>query len=218
MGSKVPQTMTVTHPSTLALGATSIMVNAPAGSMIGLTVRENERNIKLVGSGPGTGGPEAITITDPQTEARILTVTVTKPNHYRYEGHVYTPELGTFTQYGNGLAGSGGYVPDLSGAGEPIYGGDFSVELTQVLGGTTGLLYLGQTQANYPLMGGTLYVYPIDFTIPIVLGGSGPGNGNLSIQATAFFGGVNVYMQALCVDAGAVKGVSMTNGLEIVFP
>jgi hypothetical protein len=149
-----------------------------------------------------------------------MTVTVTKPNHYRYTGSVYIPEAGSMTAYGNGLAGSGGFVPDLSGTGEAIYGGEITVELTQGLGATNGFLYIGPGSASYPLFGGELLVFPITISIPITLSGSSgvPGAGSFSLSSTVFAGDLTLYLQVFLNDPGAPHDVSMSNGLEIDLP
>ncbi|MFH2001922.1 MAG: C25 family cysteine peptidase [Planctomycetota bacterium] len=217
MCSEVPQFLSVSHGSTLALGATSFPITAEAGALVGLTVKEDERTLKIIGTGTGTGSAMNIPI-DPQTVPRVMTVTVTKPNHNRYTAKVYIPENGTFSQYGTGLAGTGGYVPALAGTGDPIFGGDFEVKLTQGLGGTNGLMYLGLTGSNLNWMCGHLYVYPIDFIIPVTLGGIGAGNGTLTLPVNAGIAGVTLYVQIILADAAAPCGITMTNGLEVAFP
>ncbi len=129
-------------------------------------------------------------------------------------------EAGEFKPYGSGLAGSGGIVPDLNGWGEAVPGGEVTVEVTGGLGGAQGRLLAGFTQANLPIYGGTLLVYPLFARIPIVLDGTPgqPGEGSCTISRTTNYSGQSVYLQAFLNDSGAVQGVSMTNGLEIVFP
>ncbi|MHC4942572.1 MAG: WD40/YVTN/BNR-like repeat-containing protein [Planctomycetota bacterium] len=129
-------------------------------------------------------------------------------------------EPGTITKYGSGLVGSGGFVPDLDGSGEPLYGNEITIDLTQGLGGTQGVIYAGLDQANLPFMGGTLLVYPIVVVVPIVLAGPAgvPGQGTFSFSFTGDVTNVSVYAQILLADPGAAKGISMSNGLEIVFP
>jgi len=218
MCSEVPAALNVTHASTLDYGATTLQVTADEDAMITVSVKENENLIKILGTAVGTGSPLDITLSEAQTEPRVLTVVVTKPNHIRYTGQVYIPEAGTLTQYGTGLAGTGGYVPELSGTGVPIYSGDFTLDLTQGLGGASALMYIGLSSANYPFLGGYLLVYPIDFAIPLVLGGSGAGAGGFSIPVSAYFMDTTLYVQVLNSDTEAPKGVAMSNGLEVHFP
>lgn len=218
MNSEVPQPLSVTHASTLPLGVASFQITADQDAFIALTV-EDAFEQTIIGTDVATGALQNVTIT-PQNEARIMTVTVTKPNHYRYTGKVYIPGLGGFTPYGQGLAGSGGYVPALSGSGEPIFGGDITIDLQDALGGTNGFLYLGLGQASIPLLGGQFLVYPLQLALPIVCSGSAgvPGAGSFSIPTEVGATNVTLYMQVLLADPGAVKGVSMSNGLEFVLP
>jgi hypothetical protein len=218
MCSEVPKNLNVSHASTLPLGATSFQVSADPDAVIALTVEEMD-TIKIIGIGTGTGAPSNITI-EPQNAPRIMTVTVTKPNHARYSATVYIPWNGGYTQYGSGLAGSGGHVPDLDGAGEPIYGGGIEINLAGGLGGANGILYVGLSAANLPILGGHLLVFPIQASLPVVLGGSPgvPGDGSFSIPGTLFLSNLSLFMQVFLADPGAVMGVSMSNGLEILFP
>jgi hypothetical protein len=156
----------------------------------------------------------------PQTEARLMTVTVTKANHFRYTGTVYIPEAGEISPYGSGLAGSGGYVPDLSGMGVPIYGGEITVQASDALGGAHGLIFTGLSQSNIPFWGGHLLVYPLALTLPVTM--SGPlnvaGAGSFSIPTVAYVQGADIYLQLVLSDPGAPQGVSLSNGLLISFP
>ena len=129
-------------------------------------------------------------------------------------------ELGSFTKYGSGLAGSAGYVPDLSGSGDLIYGEEITIELKDGLGGTNGVIFAGLSQASLPCMGGTLLVFPIAATFPVVLGGTpgAPGSGYLDLKTTPYITGLSINIQVLLADPGAPNGVSMSNGLEIEFP
>ena len=128
--------------------------------------------------------------------------------------------LGTFTPYGAGLKGSGGFVPDLFGSGKVQYGSPISIDLAGGLGGTNGFLYIGLNAAALPFLGGTLLVFPFNAAVPIVLAGQPgvPGDGSFTLTGTPYITGLSIYLQVLLADPGAVKGVSMSNGLEIAFP
>jgi len=127
---------------------------------------------------------------------------------------------GTITQYGAGLAGSGGFIPALNGMGKVISGLPITIEIKNGLGGTNGLLLAGLNKSNIPIRGGALLVYPLGAIIPISLNGNpgAPGGGGFSVTGAANAVGVTLYIQAFLVDQGAVKGLSMTNGLEIDYP
>jgi len=80
--SEVPQTMSVSHASSIDNTATSFDVSAPAGSLIALSTAG-----RVLGTATGTGGVTTVLITPPQNPG-IMYVTVTKPNYKRYEGQV----------------------------------------------------------------------------------------------------------------------------------
>ncbi len=128
---------------------------------------------------------------------------------------------GFFTVYGAGLAGAGGFVPQLWGTGCSEIGKAITVEIDDVRGGTFGALFVSAGQAAIPFKGGTLLVDPILLMLDIVLGGfpNAPGDGSLSIPAVLpndpLLVGFSVFTQGAFADAGALNGVSLSNGLEI---
>ena len=81
--SEVPQTLTVSHSSTINTGATSFEVTATAGSFIALTL-----NGEILGTAIGSGSPVNITIPGTQTPPNYVHVTVTKQNYLRYNADV----------------------------------------------------------------------------------------------------------------------------------
>lgn len=132
-----------------------------------------------------------------------------------------TPEV-RFTEYGSGLAGSGGYVPRLAGTGGRGNGdAGYSVAITDGIGFAPGLLIVAGEAASFPLFQGTGLV---DFglliaTVPVLLGGpfGTPGAGTLPLDGVDVTEEVDlaVFAQVLLVDAGAPKGISLTNGLQL---
>jgi Tol biopolymer transport system component len=127
-----------------------------------------------------------------------------------------------FQQFGTGLAGSGGYVPELEGTNGPATAGGFSIHIEDVLDGAPGHLFAGVGQTDlFPVFGGHFYV---DLALPhvaaplIVSGPDGfPGAGSLDLLGTDVSGavGVTVYLQFLALDPDAPRGVSMSNGLML---
>ena len=121
-------------------------------------------------------------------------------------------------QYGVGIPGSAGIVPVLGELGPFRVGSTVELRLRGGLGGASAVLAVGETPANSPLLGGTLLVNPA-FTIPIQLGGApgvpGTGGFTLPFLVPPFLSGVHLFHQAGVFDAGALQGVSATNGLEI---
>jgi len=80
--SEVPANLTVAHDPVLFSGFNEYNVTADTGSWIGLTV-----DGEIIGAAMGTGSPVTIPIV-PQNPGNIMTVTVTKPNYYRYTDEV----------------------------------------------------------------------------------------------------------------------------------
>lgn len=122
--------------------------------------------------------------------------------------------------YGQGCAGSGGFVPELAADPCAVIGGQFTISLNQGLGGSNALLFLGVAQASVPIGGGCSFlvspVLPPILTLP--LGGAGAGGGSvmlpLIIPASAPSGAVAT-LQAFVVDNGVARGYSNSNGLQI---
>jgi hypothetical protein len=79
---EIPQALTVSHAGTVDNTATSFDVSADAGSLIALSAHG-----EVLGTATATGGTTTVTI-DPPNLPGIMYVTVTQPNHIRYEGQV----------------------------------------------------------------------------------------------------------------------------------
>jgi hypothetical protein len=128
---------------------------------------------------------------------------------------------GGWLPYGTGLAGAGGLVPALTGAGCPEIGGVFSLQVANGVGGAGGLLFVGVSAAAQPLKGGTFLVGGIVLQLGLALGGAAgvPGTGSLvlpaALPADPVLQGVQVWLQAGFSDAAAVHDVSLTNGLRM---
>ncbi len=80
--SEIPQNLTVTHDSEMPSGSTTFTVAADDGSLIGLSV-----DGEIIGTADGTGSPVTIDIT-PQDPGKVVLVTVTKQNYFRYSSEV----------------------------------------------------------------------------------------------------------------------------------
>ena len=124
---------------------------------------------------------------------------------------------GTFTNYGTGLAGSGGITPTITGADAPNVGKKLKIEVGSGIGGGQGVLLLGTAQLSFPFFGGTLLVLPDLPSLTYTLDGAGNGMGtktlSIGIPNNPNLAGANVYGQALTIDAGAAQGISFTDGL-----
>jgi len=130
---------------------------------------------------------------------------------------------GYMLKYGSGLAGSGGFIPHSSGTGSCNLGDAFTVDLNQGLGGALCLFAFGSSSASLPFFGGTFLIDPVGaiFTMLQLDGSIGaPGEGDLPINVTMpmepSMSGVSLFIQFIVKDIGAVKGLSLSNGLELV--
>jgi hypothetical protein len=126
---------------------------------------------------------------------------------------------GSIVKYGTGLAGSGGFVPDLRGLLSPTIGGVVGLEHRFALGGTSGYLLFGVASASLPLWGGTVLVdlgQPFGL-LPIAFGGSGAGNGELvhydELPNDPAIVSLVYYLQDLIADPAAPKKIALSNGL-----
>ena len=79
---EMPATMSVSHDSSIDNTATSFDVTAPAGAFIGIAM-----DGEVLGSAESLGGTTTVLITPPGNPG-LMYVTVTQPNHIRYEGQV----------------------------------------------------------------------------------------------------------------------------------
>ncbi len=79
---EMPQSLSVSHGSSIDASATSFAVTADAGSLIAIS-----KDGVVLGTATGTGGSVNVSI-DPPGSSGTMYVTVTELNHYRYEGTV----------------------------------------------------------------------------------------------------------------------------------
>jgi hypothetical protein len=130
--------------------------------------------------------------------------------------------LTSFTEFGIGLAGTGGFVPHLFGVEGPSVG-PWSIGIEDGLGGASGFLWAGvATLDQFPVFGGHFY---IDLSVqpwiylPIVLGGGTDvaGDGSLTIDGVdvSSLAPLTIYLQATILDSGAVKKISLSNALQM---
>lgn len=132
-----------------------------------------------------------------------------------------TPCGGSSIGYGEGLAGSGGFVPTLRATGCPVPGASLELHVAAALGGGTGVLALGTDPTAEPLFGGTLLVTPILLVTILFAGeplvaGEGRVAVPLALPANPAITGLSIYGQAAVFDPSAVQGVAATPGLRIV--
>lgn len=128
---------------------------------------------------------------------------------------------GAAIAYGTGLAGAGGFVPTLGVAGCPAAGTPFTLSIELLVGGTIGVIGLGDGPAAIPALGGTLLIFPVVATVVVVAGGAPlvPGAGNAGLPllvADPSLIGLAFWFQGAFLDAAAAQGWSLTNGLQLV--
>jgi Tol biopolymer transport system component len=138
------------------------------------------------------------------------------------DAFVFTDTWALFQQFGTGLAGSGGAVPELEGTNGPATDGGYAIHVEDGLGGAVGLFLAGLGQVDlFPVFGGHFYVdlsaphaaFPLALSGP--LGFPGLGFVDLDGVDVNDLVGLTFYLQYLALDPGAERGVSMTNGLQI---
>ena len=129
---------------------------------------------------------------------------------------------GSFTPYGTGTPGAGGFVPALRGIFNPCPGHHIALDFLDFLGGTPGALFIGLQPASLAFVGGTLLVDPVGpfVQVSFPFPGAGPGGGDFRLpfvlsNEPALIG-LQLYLQAAASDAAAPGGVSLSNGLEEV--
>lgn len=125
---------------------------------------------------------------------------------------------GTSAAYGAGCPGSGGFVPQLALDGCPKAGGAVTLSVAQGLGGTTAILFFGFGQTSTPMQNGcTLLVSPLPLVLALPLGGSGAGQGSISVPAVIPANALPVTfdMQVFTQDAGVFQGYANSNGVEV---
>ena len=125
--------------------------------------------------------------------------------------------------YGAGHPGSGGYVPLLVGQDGSCAPGGHAIALSNALGHTAGVLFLGGGADDlFPVFGGH---FLIDLGLPFqalpvfVPGIPGvPGSGAVTVPGAdvSALSGVSLHLQFLLGDPGASQGVAMSNGLTLV--
>ena len=121
----------------------------------------------------------------------------------------------TWTNYGAGFPGTNG-VPSFTALSDPVLGSNLTLDLANSYSAFTfGLFFVGFQQTSiHSALGGDLLVLPaITTVVGLPSGGTSftgfiPNDGALC--------GFEIDLQAWEADPGAAKGVSFTQGLELV--
>ncbi len=126
---------------------------------------------------------------------------------------------GASEPYGAGCPGSGGITPVLALQGCLFPGGAVELVLAGGLGGAPALVLIGLDTGATPIGGGcTLLVDGIlGAQVLLVLDGSGPGDGSVSLPTTLPPGlpAIAFALQALVGDAASPTGYSTTPGVAV---
>jgi len=121
----------------------------------------------------------------------------------------------TWSDYGAGFPGTSG-VPPFTSQSDPVLGTQLTLDLGNSSGGwTVGVLFVGFQQASIPTSwGGDLLLVPQTVTVV----GIPPWGASFftGLPADDTLCGLTIDLQALERDAGAAKGVSFTEGLELL--
>lgn len=220
----MPLLVTV-DPMTLALGPfANTQLHDVDGAVYstragGAIVLDDGANV-LRRFGPGTALTPGTVITTSMTVS--ATTSGYSPRENLWEVDRNGPGCqGLGAPYGTGLAGLGGVVPTLGAVGCPDRNTPWSLSVAATAGGTFGLLALGDGPANLPVFGGTLLVSPITASFVFATSGApgmpGVGGYNLPLLLNdPALVGVSLWFQAALLDAAAVEGFSLTNGLQVV--
>lgn len=121
----------------------------------------------------------------------------------------------SWSNYGSGLAGTLG-VPALFPNADPILGTTITLTIGNSLGAPTfGIVLAGLKEASISYKGGTLLVSNYVAIVPMTI--AFPASYvNFSIPNDPTLAGLEVDMQALETDPGAVKGTSLSAGLKLI--
>ncbi len=159
-------------------------------------------------------GDYSLTSCDPIDDTGFWTIQEYIPSNNVWQTYIVRAGF-EVCNYGTGLAGTNG-VPTISGGNLPTLGNVFDLRIdSSAPTASSGALIIGLGRANIPLLGGTVLVQStIADTIPIAASGT-TTNIPIPVPNAPSAVGVPVMFQAAIADAGAVQGVSFTDGLEI---
>lgn len=133
---------------------------------------------------------------------------------------LFAGRCGSSQVYGAGCPGTQGFVPVLSATAEcPAPGAQITLRVTAPEGPMrVALILAGTTEAQLALgLGCDLLVFPIDFTVPLLINdlGPGPGGGAITGWVPHTFSPGQIHLQAMVPDAGVPKGYALSNGIAM---
>ncbi|HEX5010547.1 MAG TPA: FG-GAP repeat protein [Planctomycetota bacterium] len=130
--------------------------------------------------------------------------------------YVFHP-IQPFNKLGGGLPGVSG-VPLLNGTGTLDAGSAGSLTLANAAPFTLTMLFVSLTDTPTPFKGGTLSTVPIAFQLPVGTFFTGSWTLPWSAWPSGVPSGTLLYFQVGVSDAGAVKGVAISNLLKATQP
>ncbi|MBL8897317.1 MAG: hypothetical protein JNM84_06805 [Planctomycetes bacterium] len=198
---------------------TGRVASDPPGSMAAPILYRSGRASyeRLDGNGTNRFGDYSLTGVDPVDDETFWTIQEYVPARDDWGTSIAEVRFSCARaeSYGVGLAGTLG-VPTLTTPAAPFLGRLFALFFSNSRGAATqGALLFGAQQASLPLFGGTLLVQPAGLVIGVGLP-LGQAIFPFSIPTDPTLLCVPFYVQGLVVDPGAVQGIAMTRGLELV--
>jgi hypothetical protein len=122
---------------------------------------------------------------------------------------------GACSNYGTGLAGTGGVVPTVTWIGCPLANETTGVHVGKALPNSLGVLAIGFTQQAFPLFGGTIYN---EASVVLAHLANAAGNFTFTLPVPPGITALPLFFQAAHFDAAAVQGFSLSNGLAMSIP
>ena len=130
----------------------------------------------------------------------------------------------SFLGYGVGVAGAGAFMPTLDAVGDATPGGQMSLQMRDFVGGANCCYVTGIAAAADPFHGGHLFFdsMQLHWGTPFLSQGMPgvAGDGDVDIQVLVpndpSLACLNLYIQGFAIDPGALAGVAMTNGLQLL--
>lgn len=137
--------------------------------------------------------------------------------------NAFLPACAAANHYGAGLAGTGGFVPNLatSGGTNRVGNPNFAIAVSNGRGGATAVLVISGQSRSIPLLGGTLLVNTnpaLSVKIPLVLNGTsgvgGAGFKSVPAQLPTSLANLDAYCQIAVRDLNAPQGWAFSDGLH----
>ena len=136
--------------------------------------------------------------------------------HYEALMWVSPPEAAVWTNLGSALPGASG-APQLSGTGTLVAGAPASLSLSNAAPSALARLFISLSSTPTPFKGGTLVPVPPLSTLTVVTNAAGAMPLSLAAWPPGA-SGASFWFQYAIQDAGAVKGVALSNALRADVP